>query len=140
MGVNTNRKNGLLFEAELCGEMAAHGWWAHDMAQSAAGQPADVIAVRHNTAVMIDCKVCSGDRFLLSRVEPNQLSAMALWEARGNDHAYFAVKYGSGNVYMIHFQEIDSLAAEDVQSIHEAYAKKCYKTFEQWIDLMEDFI
>lgn len=110
------------------------------MAQSAAGQPADIIAVRYNTAVIIDCKVCTGDRFQLSRVEPNQLSAMALWETRGNDHAYFAVKYGSGNVYMIHFQEIDSLVAEDVQSIPEVYAKKCYKSLEQWFDWTEDMI
>lgn len=140
MATNTNRKNGLRFETELCETLGEHGWWAHDMAQSAAGQPADIIAVRHNTAVIIDCKVCTGDRFQLSRVEPNQLSAMTLWVSRWNEHAYFAVKYCSGDVYMIHSNEINFLQHENVSSIPEAYAKRCYKSLEQWLDIMEDMI
>ena len=51
-----NRTVGNQFEEELCGLLAEHGWWAHNMAQNQTGQPADVIAVKNNIAVLIDCK------------------------------------------------------------------------------------
>ena len=88
MATNTNRKDGLRYETELCQKLAECGWWAHDLTQSAAGQPADILAVRCNTAVLIDCKVCSSDKFLLSRVEPNQVTAMGLWRDQGNGYCY----------------------------------------------------
>lgn len=68
----TNRKIGNSFETEFCELLFQHGFWCHNMAQNAAGQPADVIAVKGKTAYLIDCKVCSNNRFHLSRVEENQ--------------------------------------------------------------------
>lgn len=140
MGTNTNRKTGLRFESELCEKLSGCGWWAHDLTQNAAGQPADVMAVRCNTAVLIDCKVCSSDKFQLSRVEPNQVSAMELWQARGNDYCYFAIKYPSGQIYMCHYDDYLFLTREKASSIPEWYAKQVYRTFDNWIDYMEDMI
>lgn len=140
MGTNTNRKDGLKFEAQLCQKLAECGWWAHDLTQNAAGQPADVMAVRCNTAVLIDCKVCSNDKFQLSRVEPNQVSAMKTWQDRGNEYCFFAVKFPSGEIYMCHYDDYLFLTHENASAIPEWYAKKVYRTFEDWIDYMEDMI
>ena len=139
MARNTNRKDGLQFESELCEKLAEFGWWAHNAAQTAAGQPADVIAVRCDIAVLIDCKVCSGDKFLMSRVEPNQESAMSLWDERGNEYAYFALKYGD-NIYMMHYNDYLLLKRENVKAVPEFYAKTAFRTFDRWADWMEDQI
>ena len=88
----TNRKIGNSFETEFCELLFQHGFWCHNMAQNAAGQPADVIAVKGKTAYLIDCKVCSNNRFPLSRVEENQHFAMETWKACGNGEGWFALK------------------------------------------------
>ena len=87
-----NKSIGNHFEEVLCNLLSDHGFWAHNMAQNQTGQPADVIAVKNNIPVLIDCKVCSNDRFALSRIEPNQEAAMTLWEMQGNEHCYFALR------------------------------------------------
>lgn len=101
-----NKTMGNHFEEELCELLAEQGFWAHNLAQNQVGQPADVLAVRDNIAVLIDCKVCSNNRFPLSRIEPNQEAAMTMWEAQGNEHCYFAMKLNDGQIYMIHFDEL----------------------------------
>lgn len=87
-----NKKLGGGFEAQLCGILAENGFWAHNLAQNAAGQPADVIAVRDGQAYLIDCKACTGSKFHLSRIEENQELAMARWEDCGNGSGWFALK------------------------------------------------
>ena len=129
-----NRIMGGHFEGELCDLLAVHGWWAHNLAQNQVGQPADVIAVKNNIAVLIDCKVCATDRFALSRIEGNQEGAMTLWEARGNLYCYFAMKLTDGSIYMVSFNELKVL---------EHYGKKyikdfsTYMTLEEWVRYME---
>ncbi len=97
----SNRATGTRFEQELCELLAEHGFWAHNLTQNQAGQPADIIAVKGNYAVLIDCKVCSTNSFRLSRIEENQEMAMLRWYATGNDHSYFALKMLSGEIYMM---------------------------------------
>lgn len=87
-----NRTLGNAFETEFCELLSEHGFWCHNMAQNAAGQPADVIAVKDKKAYLIDCKVCSHNRFPLSRVEENQHFAMQVWAAYGNGDGWFALK------------------------------------------------
>lgn len=132
----TNRTIGNGFEDELCLLLAEHGYWAHNMAQNQIGQPADVIAVKDNIAVLIDCKVCSDDRFPLSRIEGNQEGAMTMWEARGNAYCYFAMKLTSGAIYMVHFDDLCMLEQLGVKSITEAEFPQ-YPTLEQWVKQME---
>jgi Holliday junction resolvase len=90
--VPTNRKIGNSFEAEFCELLFKHGFWCHNMAQNSAGQPADVIAVKDQRAYLIDCKVCSKNRFPLERVEENQHFAMETWKICGNGDGWFALK------------------------------------------------
>ena len=52
----SNKKIGNGFEAEFCEKLFQNGYWVHNLAQNAAGQPADVIAVRNGVAFLIDSK------------------------------------------------------------------------------------
>lgn len=97
---NSNRKTGVSFERELCQILAGYGFWAHDLAQNAAGQPFDVLAAKDGRSVPIDCKVCENDVFKLARIEENQFSAMTLWRETGNGEGWFALKLSDGAIYM----------------------------------------
>ena len=98
--MSNNKKLGNDFESELCDFLFDRGFWSHNLAQNSAGQPADVIAARNGKPYLIDCKVCSGDKFSFSRLEDNQITSMDLWKATGNGEGWFAVKFG-GKVYMV---------------------------------------
>lgn len=87
---NENKKNGNKFEQDFCKALSHYGFWAHNFVQSSAGQPADIIAVKNQKAFLIDCKVCSGKSFNMSRIEDNQLNSMRLWSSKGNGDGYFA--------------------------------------------------
>lgn len=102
----TNKKSGNDFEKELCEMLSEWGFWCHNMAQNAAGQPADVIAVKGKTAYLIDCKVCSNNRFSLSRVEENQHLAMEWWKQCGNGEAWFALKVNDEIIMIPHFSMV----------------------------------
>ena len=95
-----NKKLGNSFENELCEVLSGYGFWCTNLAQKKAGQPADVIAVRNKVPYLIDAKVCSDDKFPLSRVEENQDLAMTLWEECGNGTGWFALKLDD-QIYMI---------------------------------------
>lgn len=102
----SNKRMGNTFETEFCELLYAHGFWVHNLAQNAAGQPADVIAVKNKTAYLIDCKVCSCDRFPLSRVEENQHFAMGTWKACGNGEGWFALKVEDEIIMIPHFSMV----------------------------------
>lgn len=106
----TNKKLGNDFESEFCQLLFDHGWWVHNMAQNAAGQPADVIAVKDHKALLIDCKVCTNRGFALSRVEDNQHLSMDLWRDRGNGEAWFAIKTNLGEIIMLPHLSIKALS------------------------------
>ena len=96
----SNKKLGNSFETELCERLAEKGFWAHNLAQNAAGQPADVIAVKCGEAFLIDCKVCSQGKFQYSRIEENQDLSMELWRDCGNGRGWFALKFET-ETYMV---------------------------------------
>ena len=96
----SNKKLGNQFETEFCEILAEEGFWTHNMAQNAAGQPADVIAVKEGKAYLIDCKVCTRDRFAFDRIEENQSLSMELWRECGNGEGWFALEF-SDEVYMV---------------------------------------
>lgn len=129
-----NRTVGGRFEEELCELLAANGWWAHNLAQNQVGQPADVIAVKDDLAVLIDCKVCANDEFALSRIEGNQEGAMTLWKARGNHYCEFAMKLTDGTIYMICFDDLKTLESQGVKTISDFTE---WMTFEEWVESME---
>lgn len=131
-----NRTVGGHFEEELCEMLAERGWWAHNMAQNQVGQPADVIAVKNNIPVLIDCKVCANNCFSLSRIECNQEGAMTLWETRGNAYCYFAMKLADGSIYMVSFDDLCLRQLYGEGNIREKEFSQ-YSTFEEWVSLME---
>ena len=96
-----NKKLGNSFERELCEILFARGFWVHNLAQNQDGQPADVIAARYGRTYLIDCKVCSGRGFAMSRMEENQDSAMSLWESCGNNIGWFAMRLSQNRIYMV---------------------------------------
>ena len=129
----SNRSVGTGFEREFCGILAKHGFWAHNMAQKAEGQPADVVAAKDGTAFLIDCKVCEKDVFRLDRVEENQELAMSKWLGCGNMGAYFAIKLMStGEVFMVRYEDIRRLTLAGVKSLKRRDLI-AYTTLEMWL-------
>ncbi len=129
----SNKKIGNDFEADLCEILFANGFWAHNMAQKAAGQPADVIAVRNRVAYLIDCKVCSTRKgFSLARMEENQNLAMELWKECGNGEGWFAILLPTGKVYMIpHFVIRATRSQKSVMTPDEVF--EIGKPLEEWM-------
>lgn len=113
----SNRSEGTGFESILCDTLAKSGFWAHNMAQKASGQPADVIAVKNGIGYLIDCKVCEKNIFRIDRMEENQDSAMSLWKACGNIGAYFAVRLADGSTYMVPYEDIVLARKKGVKSL-----------------------
>lgn len=132
MASASNKTIGNHFEAELCDLLAEAGWWAHNLAQNQTGQPADVIAARNNIPVLIDCKVCENNRFVLSRIEDNQEGAMTLWEMTGNAYCYFAMKLSDDSIYMVDF---DSLSMPGRGNLNEDEIRT-FPTLSEWIGEM----
>lgn len=129
----SNKKIGNQFETELCEILSMYGFWCHNMAQNAAGQPADVIAVKNTKAYLIDCKVCSTDKgFALNRMEDNQDLAMKLWEECGNGQGWFAMKLPSGEIFMLpHFYIKARRHTQSYLSPGEIYETD--KPIEKWV-------
>ena len=98
-----NRTIGVSFEEEMCDYLSRKGWWSMQIRQTEIGQPADIIAAKCNVAMLIDCKVCTNNKFSFSRVEGNQETAMKTWMDKGNSYVYFALKLNDGEVYFLSF-------------------------------------
>lgn len=130
-----NKLIGNHFEQEFCDYLAEHGFWAHNMAQTAAGQPADVVAVKDGIGYLIDCKVCENDRFRLSRIEENQETAMTRWELCGNFPGLFALKLTDGSVWMIHLGPLLALRTAGVSSINAEKIRMMGLELERWVKL-----
>lgn len=128
----TNQKIGNTFETEFCELLFQHGFWCHKMARNASGQPADIIAVKDKTAYLIDCKVCSHNRFPLSRVEGNQHFAMEAWKACENGEGWFALKTTDGIVMIPHSSMIDLSYKKSVLDMTDIW---WYGTsLERWVE------
>ena len=89
-----NKKLGTRWEKEFCNLLASKGYWVHFITPNIAGQqPFDIIAVKDNEPIAIDCKTSAKPIFLLSRLEENQLTAFDLWLRCGNRNCLIAIKY-----------------------------------------------
>lgn len=95
-----NKKLGNNFESSFCQILSDNGFWAHLFAQNQDGQPADVLAAKNGRPFLIDCKVCSGKGFPISRMEENQDLAMTHWKNCGNGECWFAFLVGT-DIYMM---------------------------------------
>ena len=126
-----NKQAGNEFEREFCEILAIDGFWSHFMGGNRNGQPADIIAVRNERAYLIDVKDCQNDRFVLSRIEANQDTAMRYWEMCGNNQGLFAIKTSKG-VYMLPFGVAQFLEMAGVKSIDILDMRKHCIKYEEW--------
>lgn len=127
-----NKTLGNKFESELCEILAEYGFWAHQLTQNAAGQPADVIAVKDTEAYLIDCKVCSQGKFPFSRIEDNQETAMELWKDCGNGNGWFALKFDD-DIYMVDMGSMRN-ARNNRSVLTQRDAAEMYGfTLEEWL-------
>lgn len=102
----SNKKLGNDFEQEFCKRLSKAGYWVHNFANKKNGQPADVIAVKDGTALLLDCKVCSNGIFDISRIELNQHLAMRKWERCGNGTAWLALKV-EDEIYILPYSALE---------------------------------
>lgn len=127
----TNKKLGNDFESKFCEILFENGFWTHNMAQNASGQPADVIAARNGKSYLIDCKVCSSRGFALSRMEENQDLSMELWKSCGNGEGWFAVLLNN-EIFMIPHISIKALR-EEKSYMTELDVKEYGIALERWL-------
>lgn len=137
--IKSNRSLGNGFEHRFCEMLADAGYWAHNMAQNSAGQPADVIAVKNSFPHLIDCKVCSKDTFPLSRVESNQELAMNLWTLCGNPSAWFALELSDG-VYMLAYDTLTQhqVYYPDVTTLNRDQILRLSTPWKEWISFYDN--
>ena len=126
-----NKRLGNSFEAEFCEILFENGFWTHNLAQNASGQPADVIAARNGKTYLIDCKVCSVRGFALSRMEENQDLSMELWKDTGNGEGWFAVLIGEQIVMIPHFTVKALRAAQS--HMNELELREYGTPLEKWL-------
>lgn len=103
-----NKRLGNAFEKEMAEKLKENGWWVTFLTpkQNVGSQPADLIAVKDNRAMLIDCKTCSSHLFPISRIEENQRQAFKRFRKCGNTNFILAIKY-KNKVYEINLNDID---------------------------------
>lgn len=118
----SNKSEGTKFEQEIANKLYENGWWVHLIQQSKNGQPADIIAVKDNAAVLIDCKDCKGKKFDLTRVEENQLNAMHSFVSRSFGQGLFVIKM-NGEIYFINYWAIKAELLKETKALNEVWLK-----------------
>lgn len=114
----TNKALGNALEDEVCDRLYRMGFWVKKLVQTEQGQPADIIAVRNRIAYLFDCKNCVNGRFELSRIEPNQITAMQFWENKDNGEGLFAIRFGNDSeIYIIPLSYLLAIKQSGKQSI-----------------------
>ena len=129
-----NKKLGNSFEQELCELLYEKGFWVHNLAQNQSGQPADIIAVINSKPYLIDAKVCSENKFPLSRIEENQKLSMNLWRICKNGVGWFAFLI-DGEIFMMAYSNIKEMQMTDTNKTVLTLSDIVDKgmTFEKWV-------
>lgn len=103
-----NKVIGNKFEKEYAEILRNMGYWvAYQTPRNRIGsQPCDIIAIKDNFPMLVDCKTCKTHLFPLSRIEENQRQAYKRYKACGNEKFILAVKYNN-RIYEINLNDID---------------------------------
>ena len=121
----TNKKLGSDFERELSLLLSQNRFWVHNFQNKVEGQPADIIAVKKCHAYLIDAKVCSNNLFPISRIEPNQHTAMSWWYLLNHEYGWFALQT-QNQIYMVDYYTITSY-----EGTIKDFSK--FQTLEEWL-------
>lgn len=112
-----NKRLGNSFERFMCNYLSDKGYWVHFISPDKRGaQPFDIIAVRDDVPVAIDCKTCKDHIFRIGRLEDNQICAFDKWLSCGNRMAYIAVMHDD-RLYMIYYSQLKILGSIDLDKI-----------------------
>ena len=90
-----NKKLGSNFEKELAEILRKRGYWVTFLSpkQYIGSQPADLIAIKDDQPMLIDCKTCKTHLFPISRIEENQRQAWKRYTKCGNTKFMLVFKY-----------------------------------------------
>ena len=72
----SNKNIGNKFEKYTAEYLSENGFWVYRLPNKIGGQPFDILALKNDIIIALDCKVCSNDVFNKSRIEDNQHTAM----------------------------------------------------------------
>lgn len=108
MGLKSNKKLGNDFEKEFADILSSMGYWVLMVTPKSYinSQPCDLIAIKNNKPILIDCKTCKTHLFPINRIEENQIQASKKYFGCGNAEYYIAVKYKK-DIYVISINTID---------------------------------
>ena len=106
--MENNKKIGNKFEIEYAEILRKKGYWVTFLTpkRNIGSQPCDLIAIKNNRPILIDCKTCKTHLFPISRIEENQRQAFKKYIQCGNTKYILAVKYNN-KIYEIDMRTID---------------------------------
>ncbi len=104
----SNKKIGNNFEKEYAEILCKRGYWVTFLTpkRNIGSQPCDLIAIKEDKAVLIDCKTCNKHLFPINRIEENQRQAFKRYLKCGNTTFILAIKYNN-KIYEINMKDID---------------------------------
>lgn len=112
-----NVSMGSEFENWVVNYFGSKDYWASAFPKANDGsQPADVIALNHNRKYLIDAKVCTTGRFVLSRMEENQLHSMEMFIKKCGGNGYFALEFPEGK-YLVSMERLLRIQSEGKKSV-----------------------
>lgn len=110
---------GRQFEDSCVKELHKAGYWVHRIHPDESGQqPFDIIAIAGDTICVYDAKVLSeGHRFVLSRIEDNQINAFRLIETKTNARHIGLLIHAEGKTRYMDLDKIRTAFALGKKSI-----------------------
>ncbi len=108
MDLKSNKKIGNDFEKEYARILKNKGYWVTFLTpkRHIGSQPCDLVAIKNDKAILIDCKTCKTHLFPISRIEENQRQAFKRYLKCGNTTFILAIKYNN-KIYEINMKNID---------------------------------
>lgn len=103
-----NKTLGNNFEKEYAKILSDKGYWVTFLTpkQNIGSQPCDLIAIKDDKPILIDCKTCNTHLFPIKRIEENQRQAFKRYSKCGNTKFILAIKYDN-KIYEINIKDID---------------------------------
>ncbi len=103
-----NKRLGNDFEKKYAEILRKKGYWVTFLSpkQHIGSQPCDLIAIKEDKPMLIDCKTCNTHLFPISRIEENQRQAFKRYTECRNTKFILAIKYNK-KIYEIDMKNID---------------------------------
>ena len=102
-----NKVLGNSFEKEYAKILRERGYWVTFLTpkKNIGSQPCDLIAIKDDKPILIDCKTCKTHLFPINRIEENQRQAFKRYSKCGNTKFILAIKYNN-RIYEINMKDI----------------------------------